>query len=498
MDIHIHDTYSGAKRRFEPRVPGEVTIYVCGPTVYDLVHIGNGLPAVAFDVFVRLLRVRYDKVTYARNITDVEDKINAAALANGEPIEALTERFTARYLEDVAALGTLPPDVEPRATDHIAEIVAMIESLIARGHAYAADGHVLFDVPSDPDYGHRLSKQSLEDILEGARVEVPPYKRDPKDFVLWKPSTAELPGWDSPWGRGRPGWHIECSAMIRKHLGPTIDIHGGGSDLTFPHHENELAQGTCVEDGQQYVRYWMPQRHAALRRREDVEERREHRDDPGAACGAIRRDAALRPALRALPARARLVRAAPAPGPGEPRQPLPGPARRTGGRHDRPRLARRPDRCVSDVRVRAALPTTSIPRAPSPAMHAIATEIHATGDPAVAAGARDRLLAGGWLLGILTAPAREHFRRGAEVDAEWVEARIAARAAARAARDFARADAIRDELTAQGIELEDTADGTRWRAGAPGVREVEVRDKVPVLQGIGQCRSHCPIRPRRV
>ena len=192
MDLYIHDTYAGAKRRFEPRVPGEVGIYVCGPTVYDLVHIGNGLPAVAFDVFVRLLRVLYDKVTYVRNITDVEDKINAAALANGEPIQALADRFTARYLEDVEALGTLPPDVEPRATEHIAEIVAMIEALIARGHAYEADGHVLFHVPSDPHYGS-LSRQSLEDILEGARVEVAPYKRDPKDFVLWKPSTPNYP-----------------------------------------------------------------------------------------------------------------------------------------------------------------------------------------------------------------------------------------------------------------------------------------------------------------
>ncbi len=462
MDIHIHDTYSGAKRRFEPRVPDEVTIYVCGPTVYDLVHIGNGLPAVAFDVFVRLLRVRYEKVTYVRNITDVEDKINAAALANGEAIEALTERFTARYLEDVAALGTLPPDVEPRATDHIAEIVAMIESLIARGHAYAAAGHVLFDVPSDPDYG-TLSKQSLEDILEGARVEVAPYKRDPKDFVLWKPSTAELPGWDSPWGRGRPGWHIECSAMIRQHLGPTIDIHGGGSDLTFPHHENELAQGTCVEDGQQYVRYWMHNgmlRFGAEKMSKSVGNIVTIRALLAEHSGETLRYALLSGHYRhGLDWSERLLQQARASLDSLYQALLDAPDDGTTA------LAWRdaPTEAFPESVLEPLCDDLNTPRALA-AMHAIATEIHATGDPAMAAAARDRLLAGGWLLGILTASAREHFRRGAEVDAEWVEARIAARAAARAARDFARADAIRDELAAQGIELEDTADGTRWRA----------------------------------
>ena len=256
MDIYIHDTLTGARRRSEPLVPDRVSMYVCGPTVYNLAHIGNALPAVAFDVLARVLRLYFKQVTYVHNITDIDDKINAAALANGEPIRALADRFAAQYRADIAALSVLDPDVEPRATEHISEIIDMIETLIDRGHAYAAEGHVLFDVPSDPSYGS-LSKQSLENILEGARVEVAPYKRDPKDFVLWKPSSDELPGWDSPWGRGRPGWHIECSAMIRKHLGPSIDIHGGGSDLTFPHHENELAQGTCVEDNQVYVRYWM-------------------------------------------------------------------------------------------------------------------------------------------------------------------------------------------------------------------------------------------------
>ena len=461
MDLYIHDTYAGAKRRFKPLVPGKVGIYVCGPTVYDLVHIGNGLPAVAFDVFVRLLRVLYDKVTYVRNITDVEDKINAAALANGEPIQALADRFTARYLEDVEALGTLPPDVEPRATEHIAEIVAMIEALIARGHAYEAQGHVLFHVPSDPHYG-ALSKQSLEDILEGARVEVAPYKRDPKDFVLWKPSTAELPGWDSPWGRGRPGWHIECSAMIRRHLGPTIDIHGGGSDLTFPHHENELAQGTCVEDGQQYVRYWMHNgmlRFGAEKMSKSVGNivtiralLAKHSGETlryALLSGHYRQgldwsDRLLEQARASLDSLYQALLAAP-----------------DGGETSDAWRGSDIDAFPESV-LEPLCDDLNTPRALA-AVHAIAAEIHAAGDEAAAAAARDRLLAAGWLLGLLTAPPQEHFRRGTAVDTAWVEARIEERAAARAARDFKRADAIRDELAARGIELEDTPGGTRWR-----------------------------------
>ncbi|MEQ9005505.1 MAG: cysteine--tRNA ligase, partial [Pseudomonadales bacterium] len=255
-ELHLHDTRSGRKRPFEPADPQRVTMYVCGPTVYARVHIGNGRPAVVFDVLYRLLQVLYPRVDYVRNITDIDDKINAAARANGEPIAALTARFIDAYREDIAALGVLDPDEEPLATGHIDEIIAMIQALIAGNHAYVGDGHVLFHVPSDPDYGS-LSHRSLEDMIDGARVDVAPYKRDPKDFVLWKPSTPELPGWDSPWGRGRPGWHIECSAMIKKHLGETIDIHGGGSDLTFPHHENEAAQSRCANRVDDYVRYWL-------------------------------------------------------------------------------------------------------------------------------------------------------------------------------------------------------------------------------------------------
>ena len=255
-ELVFHNTLSGKKETFVPADPGHVTVYVCGPTVYNLVHIGNGRPAVVFDVLIRLLRTRYPRVTYVSNITDIDDKINAAAAENGEDIATLAERFALAYQEDISALGVRPPDVVPKATHHIAEIVDMIDTLIGKGHAYASEGHVLFHVPSDPEYGS-LAKRSLEDMIDGARVEVADYKKDPKDFVLWKPSTADQPGWDSPWGRGRPGWHIECSAMVKKHLGDTIDIHGGGSDLTFPHHENEAAQSRCANDHPTYVRYWL-------------------------------------------------------------------------------------------------------------------------------------------------------------------------------------------------------------------------------------------------
>ncbi|MEJ2131742.1 MAG: cysteine--tRNA ligase, partial [Gammaproteobacteria bacterium] len=256
MDLYLHNSLSGKKEKFEPLDPAHVKVYVCGPTVYNYVHIGNGRMAVAFDVLVRLLRHLYPKVTYVSNITDIDDRINEAAAASGEPISKLAERYTKAYAEDVAALGNLSPDIQPHATHHIPEMIAMIETLIERGHAYVAVGHVLFHVPSDPNYG-QLAKRSQDDMSAGARVEVAPYKKHPADFVMWKPSTGDLPGWDSPWGYGRPGWHLECSAMIRKHLGETIDIHGGGSDLMFPHHENEIAQSHCASDAKEYVRFWL-------------------------------------------------------------------------------------------------------------------------------------------------------------------------------------------------------------------------------------------------
>lgn len=253
--MQLFNTLTRRREPLRTEQPDRVTLYVCGPTVYNYAHIGNARPAVVFDLLSRVLRHDYKRVVYARNFTDVDDKINTAALAAGVPISTITERYIAAYHEDMQALGVLPPDLEPRVTQHIADIVLLITTLIERGHAYEAQGHVLFHVPSYPEYGE-LSRRQPGDMLAGARVEVAPYKRNPLDFVLWKPSTPEQPGWESPWGRGRPGWHVECTAMIGRHLGHTIDIHGGGQDLIFPHHENEIAQGTCAH-GARYCHTWV-------------------------------------------------------------------------------------------------------------------------------------------------------------------------------------------------------------------------------------------------
>lgn len=256
MSLVLHNTLSKRKEAFKPLDPANVRMYVCGPTVYDRAHIGNARPVIVFDTLFRLLQLSYPKVTYVRNITDVDDKIMDAAKAKGIAIDEVTSTTTRLFHEDMAALGALPPTVEPRATQHIAQMIAMIEKLLANGHAYVNEGHVLFNVPSMPEYG-RLSNRDRKEMVAGARVEVAPYKNDAADFVLWKPSAADQPGWDSPWGRGRPGWHIECSAMSEAHLGETFDIHGGGLDLVFPHHENEIAQSVCAHGGKPFVTTWM-------------------------------------------------------------------------------------------------------------------------------------------------------------------------------------------------------------------------------------------------
>ncbi|MAH85370.1 MAG: cysteine--tRNA ligase [Rhodospirillaceae bacterium TMED8] len=256
MTLWIHDTIRRKKVVFEPINPSHIRIYVCGPTVYDYAHVGNARPVVIFDVLVRLLRHLYPKVTYVRNITDVDDKINARSLETGEDIRQITERTARAFRDDMAELGACVPDVEPRATEHISQMIVMIETLIKKKHAYVADGHVLFSVPSMPDYGS-LSHLHEREIVAGARVDTAPYKRDLADFVLWKPSEVGVPGWESPWGYGRPGWHIECSAMSLEYLGESFDIHGGGQDLIFPHHENEIAQSTCALGEGSFARYWM-------------------------------------------------------------------------------------------------------------------------------------------------------------------------------------------------------------------------------------------------
>ena len=255
MKLFLYDTLSGEKLEFKPLDSGKVTMYLCGPTVYNYAHIGNARPAVVFDLLGRLLRQNYELV-FARNITDIDDKINAAAIESNKSISEITEVYIEAYNTDMAAIGVKSPDIEPRATEHIGEMIIMIEKLIDAGNAYQAEGHILFEVSTYSEYGS-LSKRDLSEMMAGARVEVASYKKSAHDFILWKPSTPELPGWDSPWGRGRPGWHLECSAMIKKHLGTTIDIHAGGQDLVFPHHENEIAQSTCAHQRKTFSRYWL-------------------------------------------------------------------------------------------------------------------------------------------------------------------------------------------------------------------------------------------------
>ena len=465
MQIKLHNTFSGKKEVFKPQNPERVTMYVCGPTVYGYVHIGNGRPAVVFDVLFRLLRATYPGVVYARNITDVDDKINATALANGESIEALSQRFADAYSEDVKALGNLSPTLEPRATHHIREIIDMIEILIQRGCAYESQGHVLFNVPVDPNYGS-LSHRSLEDMLDGARVEVAPYKRDPKDFVLWKPSSAELPGWDSPWGRGRPGWHIECSAMIRTHLGTTIDIHGGGNDLTFPHHENELAQGRCAEPGSEYVRYWLHNGMLTLGNEKmskslgNIKTIRELLKDYS---GEVLRYALLSGQYRSPlawtdslleQARGSLDRLYQAL--------LDAPV---GHRKTPAAFAESPIEDFPEAVTQALADDLNTPRALA-ALHAMANDIHKARDFRVAQDLRDQLLAGGWLLGLLNSDPATYFQgdtSSSSLSTADIEQLIHQREAARRSKDWVRADEIRDELLNQGIELEDTRDGARWK-----------------------------------
>jgi len=443
-ELNLHNSLTRRKERFEPLDPNHVRLYVCGPTVYDLAHLGNARAVVVFDVLARLLRRLYPRLTYVRNITDVDDKINARSAASGEPIAAITARTAADFHADMAALNALPPDIEPRATAHIAEMIALIERLIASGHAYAAEGHVLFAVASFPAYG-ALSGRSPDELLAGARVDVAPYKRDPGDFVLWKPSTPDLPGWDSPWGRGRPGWHIECSAMSWRYLGETFDLHGGGQDLIFPHHENETAQSLCAFPGSHFARTWVHNGMLLIngeKMSKSLGNFLTVRDVLGRAPGeAVRllllrahyrstldfNDAALAEARKDLDRWYRALERTPAP-PGE----VPAPV------------------------LEALCDDLNTPLAFA-AMHALADAALA-GDATASAGLR----AAGDLLGLLQAEPAAWFR-GVGDDAAAIEQAIAERLAARKARDFARADAIRKHLAEQGVLLEDGPKGTTWR-----------------------------------
>ncbi len=458
MSILLYNTATRRKERFAPGDPDRVTMYVCGPTVYNLVHIGNARPVVVFDVLYRLLRSQYPRVVYARNITDVDDKINQAAKEGGESIADVANRFTEAFHEDIAGLNVLAPDVEPRATDHIAAMIAMIERLVESGHAYAADGHVLFNVPSMANYG-RLSGRNRDDMIAGARVEVAPYKRDPADFVLWKPSTDDLPGWDSPWGRGRPGWHLECSAMIETHLGTTIDIHGGGQDLVFPHHENELAQSTCAHDGADYVRYWVHNGYITVsgeKMSKSLGNFFTLREILAVAPGEAIRYALLsghyRKPLDWSPeavsqARASLDRLYKA---------LQGAGPATPGSEDAE---------VPGAIIEALSDDLNTPRALAE-LHAIAGELNSATDGRERERHAARLRSAGRFLGFLQSDPVAWFRwqpRDADGlgDAE-IDAMVEARRKARSNKDFAEADRLRDELAARGVVLEDTREGTTW------------------------------------
>ena len=459
MQINLYNTMTRRQEALQPIDAKNVRMYVCGPTVYDRAHIGNARPVVVFDTLFRLLRHHYGEkhVTYVRNITDVEDKIIAAAAENGEPIAELTRRTTEAYHADMAALNALPPSHEPRATAHIAGMVAMIGQLIARRNAYAAEGHVLFDVPSMPNYG-QLSKRSLDDMIAGARVEVAPYKKSPADFVLWKPSSADQPGWDSPWGRGRPGWHIECSAMAEAEFGITFDIHGGGIDLIFPHHENEIAQSVCAHDGAPLAKLWMHNGFVQVNGEKMSKSLGNFftvRDllDEGFKGEAIR--------LALLSAQYR--------------QPLDFTReglREASAQLDRFYLAlqRAGDGAAGapSADLLAALgDDLNTPLALSH-LHEAATHLNRATDGAEMAAARSELLAGGALLGLLQQQpvAWLQGQVGSGLSAEQVEAMIAERLAARKAKDFALADRIRKDLTAAGVILEDGPKGTTWRRGS--------------------------------
>lgn len=467
MPLHIHDTLRREKRLFEPRDPSRVTLYVCGPTVYDYAHIGNARPPVVFDVLVRLLRRTYEpsggQVIYARNVTDVDDKINQKAAREGVAIGEVTARYEAAYLEDMARLNVSAPDIAPHVTDHIDAIVSQIQAIVDAGCAYAAEGHVLFDVSSYPAYG-ALSGRNLDDMIAGARVEVAPYKKNPHDFVLWKPSKADEPSWPSPWGDGRPGWHIECSAMIEKTLGLPIDIHGGGIDLVFPHHENEIAQGVCAhghahgdEAHDEYARYWMHNGFLTV--------------DAEKMSKSIGNVLLLHDLVQAMPGevvRWALLSA-------HYRQPLDWNQglldqsrknldRLYGALHRAADIAPDGDQPPAEF-LKAVEDDLNTPGAMA-SLFALSSEIErgmTAGDHAAVARAKGQLIASADILGVLQSDPAEWFSGVDEGLKTEVEGLLADRQAARAQKNWAEADRIRDRLNALNVVVMDGPTGATWR-----------------------------------
>jgi cysteinyl-tRNA synthetase len=438
--IRLYDTLAREKRPFVPLNRERITMYVCGPTVYGRAHIGNARPAVVFDTLARLIRHEFgaDSLTYARNVTDVDDKIIAAAEAEGVDPSVITERYERHYVEDMAALGVAPPDIAPHATQEIAPMVAMIARLVELGHAYEAQGHVLFSVPSDPQYGV-LSKRDRDAMVAGARVEVAPYKRDPADFVLWKPSEGGVIGWESPWGRGRPGWHIECSAMIERHLGETIDIHGGGLDLIFPHHENEIAQSRCAHAGLPLARFWVHNGFVDMGS-EKMSKSLGNIVTPAELLAQGHRGETLRLAL--LSAHYRQPLAWTEDLVSQSKATLDGLYRKLGDADSGMIDAGVVEALADDLNTPLAL-----------------ARLGQVEDPS-------SLKASAALLGLLCEDRSNWFTffRGLTLEqGKSIDLRIAARAEAKKNRDFATADRIREELKAEGVILEDGPNGTTWR-----------------------------------
>lgn len=456
MSLHVYNTQTRQKEAFEPLEPNKVKMYVCGPTVYNLVHIGNARPVVIFDTLFRVLQNEYPEVIYARNITDIDDKIMKAAAENGEAISTLAARYAKEFEDDMAQLNNQQPTIVPYATDHVDQMIDMVKRLINKGHAYEAEGHVLFAVQSMENYG-KLSNRSLEDMLDGARVEVAPYKKYAGDFVLWKPSSSNEPGWESPWGYGRPGWHLECSAMIETHLGETIDIHGGGRDLVFPHHENEVAQSCCAHDGKQYVRYWMHNGYINIggeKMSKSLGNFRTVRELLTQYKGEVIRAALLSAQYRSeMDFSTDLLE-------------------ETKSRLDAfySALREAKDVPVIDVDVKAQpfyaalLDDLNTPVALGE-LRQLARELNKANE-SHKPQCKSLLLKAGELIGLLQQNPEQWFTDSGNADqisAEAIEALIAERVQAKLDKNYSRADEVREELKAQGIVLEDSREGTQWR-----------------------------------
>ncbi|WP_395376880.1 cysteine--tRNA ligase [Marinicella sp. W31] len=457
MTLRLHNSLSGRKEDFVPIDDQRVTMYLCGPTVYNYAHIGNARPAVVFDVLNRLLRHLYPHVVFARNITDIDDKINNRALQEGVPIQDISSQYAQAYNEDLKGLGVLPPDIEPYATEHIDEMIEMIKTLVDQGHAYAADGHVLFDVTSYAQYG-QLSKCQVEEMLAGARVEVADYKKHPGDFVLWKPSDETLPGWNSPWGRGRPGWHIECSAMARKHLGTVIDIHCGGKDLMFPHHENEVAQSCCANETDRFANYWVHNGFITMSEQKmskslgNIELIREVlAENQGETIRWLLlsahyrqsidySDAALEQSKRTLDRIYATLR-------------------------DHADIDISHQANTIDTEVLAALKDDLNTPKVFARINELAKDLAKADSLESRQQLKSALIHSAAILGVLQHEPKHWFELHTDttdLDVSRIEQMITERNAARDSKDWAESDRIRDELSAMGIVLEDGADGTRW------------------------------------